>query len=139
MTRETINVLLADDHAIVREGVRALLAREADVAIVGAGYAGLTAALCDEGLDATGVDCTTNKHRPTIPILHVDLTTEQGQAFIMRLLAEDHLMYVHTGPPCGTFIRTRERHIPAHQLAEGHPAPSLYAQTSIQRGSLRDT
>ncbi len=35
MTRETINVLLADDHAIVREGVRALLAREADVAIVG--------------------------------------------------------------------------------------------------------
>ena len=31
----TIKVLLADDHTIVREGVRALLSREADIAIVG--------------------------------------------------------------------------------------------------------
>lgn len=32
---ETIKVLLADDHTIVREGVRALLAREGDISIVG--------------------------------------------------------------------------------------------------------
>ena len=33
--RDPIRVLLVDDHAILREGVRALLAREADIEVVG--------------------------------------------------------------------------------------------------------
>ena len=33
--RERIKVLLVDDHAILREGVHALLAREADIVVVG--------------------------------------------------------------------------------------------------------
>jgi DNA-binding NarL/FixJ family response regulator len=35
---EAISVLLADDNAIVREGVRAMLAAEPDVDIVGVAY-----------------------------------------------------------------------------------------------------
>jgi DNA-binding NarL/FixJ family response regulator len=34
-TRDEIKVLLVDDHAILREGVHALLAREPDIAVVG--------------------------------------------------------------------------------------------------------
>lgn len=34
-SREQIRVLLVDDHAILREGVHALLAREADITVVG--------------------------------------------------------------------------------------------------------
>ena len=87
------------------------------------GHAGLTAALCDAGLDATGVDWKKNRHQPTIPILNVDLTTEQGQQFIMSLLQDETLLYVHMGPPCGTFTRARERPIPEWQRRWDAPCP----------------
>jgi DNA-binding NarL/FixJ family response regulator len=32
---DTIRVVIADDHAIVRSGIRALLATEPDIAVVG--------------------------------------------------------------------------------------------------------
>ncbi len=87
------------------------------------GHAGLTAALWDHGLEATGIDWKRNKHQPTVPILNVDLTTEAGQAFVMRLLSEEHVLYVHMGPPCGTFTRARERPIPEWQMRMGAPCP----------------
>ena len=34
---ETINILIADDHAIVREGLRALITAKPGMAVVGAG------------------------------------------------------------------------------------------------------
>ena len=58
-----------------------------------------------------------------MPILNVDLTTEAGQAFVMRLLSEEHVLYVHMGPPCGTFTRARERPIPEWQMRMGAPCP----------------
>ena len=38
------------------------------------GHAGLSAALCDAGLDAIGIDWKRNRHTPEIPILTADLT-----------------------------------------------------------------
>ena len=87
------------------------------------GHAGLTAALWDHGLEAAGVDWARNKHQPSVPILNVDLTTEQGQAFIMKMISEEHVVFIHMGPPCGTFMRARERPIPAWQRKQGAPCP----------------
>ena len=42
------------------------------------GYAGLTAAIADAGLEAVGVDWKGNRHDPQVPIVTADLTTEQG-------------------------------------------------------------
>src|SRR5918992_1019336 len=43
MSSETIRVLLADDHAIVREGLRLVLRTATDIAVVGEADNGVTA------------------------------------------------------------------------------------------------
>ena len=43
MSNETIRVLLADDHAMVREGLRLLLRRAPDIAVIGEAENGVTA------------------------------------------------------------------------------------------------
>ena len=83
----------------------------------------MTAALCDSGVDGIGVDWRGNKHQPTVPILNVDLTTEDGQRFVRELIAQDHVMYVHLAPPCGTYTRARERPIPKHLRRRNAPCP----------------
>jgi len=80
------------------------------------GHAGLTAALCDAGLEAIGIDWERNRHSPEVPILTADLTTEAGQAFVKDLVQQDHVMYVHLAPPCGTYTRAREIPIPQWKL-----------------------
>ena len=72
------------------------------------GYAGLTAALADAGLEAIGIDWKGNRHQPQVPILKADLTTEQGRGFVRNLVRQDHVLYVHLAPPCGTYTRARE-------------------------------
>ena len=79
------------------------------------GHAGLTAALWDAGLEAIGIDWSGNKHRAVIPVLQADLTTAAGQNFVWELLRSDYLVYVHMGPPCGTFSRAREMPVPQCQ------------------------
>ena len=41
------------------------------------GHAGLTAALWDAGLEAVGVDWCGNKHQTVIPIVQIDLTSQE--------------------------------------------------------------
>jgi len=76
------------------------------------GHAGLTAALCDAGLDAIGIDWKRNRHTPEIPILTADLTSKEGQDFVRNLVQQEHVLYVHLAPPCGTYTRAREIPIP---------------------------
>ncbi len=87
------------------------------------GHAGLTASLCDAGIDGVGVDWGRNRHQPCVPILNVNLTTEDGQRFVKELVSQDHLLYVHLAPPCGTYTRARERPIPAHLRKQNAPCP----------------
>ena len=87
------------------------------------GHAGLSAALWDHGFDATAVDWAGNKHQACMPVINIDLTTDRGQQFIMDLLRRGTILYVHMGPPCGTFTRARERPVPEHLLAQGAPNP----------------
>ena len=48
------------------------------------GHAGLTAALWDAGLEATGVDWNGNKHQPAVPIVRADLTIQEGQSLVWK-------------------------------------------------------
>ncbi len=83
------------------------------------GHAGLTAALCDAGLDGVGVDWKRNKHKPTVPIVNADLTTEAGQKFVWELVQQEHVMYVH-------LARTTVRHV---HSSEGETDPEVAVGT----------
>ena len=69
------------------------------------------------------MDWKRNKHKPTVPIVNADLTTEAGQKIVWELVQQEHVMYVHLAPPCGTYTRARERPIPKWQLGLGAPNP----------------
>ena len=83
------------------------------------GYAGLTAALADAGLEAAGVDWKGNRHNPQVPIVTADLTTEKGQEFVRQLVQQEHVLYVHLAPPCGTCTGARGILIPQWKLDNG--------------------
>ena len=51
-----------------------------------------------------------------MPILTADLTTKAGQDFVRNLVQQDHVLYVHLAPPCGTYTRAREIPIPQWKL-----------------------
>ena len=98
------------------------------------GHAGLTAALWDAGVESTGIDWNTNRHSPSVPILHIDLTTEEGQQFVWKLLEDPTLVYIHMGPPCGTFTRARGKPIPEWRLEQGAPNPIPLRSTECPEG-----
>lgn len=64
--RQPIRIVLADDHAVVREGTRLLLERETDLRIVG------EAANGDEAIDQVG------KLRPDVAILDIAMPQRNG-------------------------------------------------------------
>lgn len=64
--RQPIRIVLADDHAVVREGTRLLLERETDLRIVG------EAANGDEAIDQVG------KLRPDVAILDIAMPHRNG-------------------------------------------------------------
>jgi len=66
-----------------------------------------------------------NRRSPQVPIVTADLTTEAGQEFVQKLVRQDHVMYVHLAPPCGTYTRASEIPIPQWKLDRypGMPNP----------------
>ena len=100
------------------------------------GHAGLTAALCDAGLDAIGIDWKRNRHTPEIPILTADLTSKEGQDFVRNLVKQEHVLYVHLAPPCGTYTGAREIPIPQWKLDRypNMPNPKPLRTTELPAG-----
>jgi two-component system, NarL family, invasion response regulator UvrY len=76
-----MNILLVDDHAIVRAGVRRLLATEADVSI-------LEAKSSEEALDAF------RRARPDLVILDLNLPGSSGLGLLHRLVKLDRSMRI---------------------------------------------
>jgi DNA-binding NarL/FixJ family response regulator len=66
MSGKTIRVLLVDDHAVVREGYRTLLAKHADIAIVG------------EAADAASAYRCYKETRPDIVIMDISMPGRGG-------------------------------------------------------------
>jgi len=71
----TISVLIADDHAAVRAGLRALLEEPADIVVVG------------EAADGAEVVVETTRHRPDVVLLDVQMPRASGIDAIPALLA----------------------------------------------------
>jgi DNA-binding NarL/FixJ family response regulator len=70
-----IRVLLADDHAIVLEGLRALLDGESDITVVG------------WTTDGTEVVSLVEQHKPDVVVLDLELTTIKGTEVLAALRA----------------------------------------------------
>ena len=73
----TISVLLVDDHAIVREGYRRLLAQHADIALVG------------EALDATQAYAQFCALSPRVVVMDIGLPGQSGIHALTRMLARE--------------------------------------------------
>jgi CheY-like chemotaxis protein len=107
-----LRVLLADDHAVVREGLRRLLASEADIDIVGEAADGQEAAdlaaalqpdvilmdLSMPRLDGIGATRAIHRVHPDIRIIGLSMFEDDSHAEVMRSAgAVDYL--VKSGPP----------------------------------------
>jgi len=87
-----ISVLVADDHGIVREGLRRLLESEQDVKVVG------------EARDGREVLDEVEKHRPQVVVLDITMPRLGGLETLERLRANHPevkvvLLSVHGDPP----------------------------------------
>lgn len=71
-----IRLLIADDHAIIREGLRALLSEEADVVVV---------AEAEDGRSAVRL---THEHHPDVVVMDVEMPHLNGIEATRQLLAE---------------------------------------------------
>ena len=87
------------------------------------GSAGLSRALCDVGMHAIGIDHLHNKLKPKAPVFIADLSSNEGQLSAMSLVNRCKPYIIHSGPPCGTSSRARERPIPKHLKLKGVPEP----------------
>lgn len=73
MSNETIRVLLVDDHAMVREGLRLLLRTAPDISVVGE---------ADNGVSAVGV---ARRLSPDIVVLDLDMPNGDGVTAVREL------------------------------------------------------
>ncbi len=73
MTEETIRVLVADDHAVVREGIRHVLEREAGFNVV---------AEAANGAEALSL---AEQHRPDVAVLDISMPGDSGLVVAARL------------------------------------------------------
>ena len=76
------------------------------------GSAGLTAALAKVGFAFMAVDHKHNKHKPSVPVIDLDLRSLHSWTFLERVYETRHVFFVHAGPPCGTASRAREIPLP---------------------------
>jgi NarL family two-component system response regulator LiaR len=77
MTEETIRILICDDHAIVREGLRTLIATEPDLTLVGEA--------------ADGVEAATHAHllKPDVILMDMSMPRKDGLTAIREIKQED--------------------------------------------------
>jgi two-component system invasion response regulator UvrY len=76
-----MKILLVDDHAVVRAGVRRLLATELDVSILEAESAGAALEMC-------------RRERPDLVVLDLNLTGSSGLELLRRLVQSDKTVKV---------------------------------------------
>ncbi len=94
----TIKILLVDDHAVVRSGLRMLLENEADVEIVGEAATGREAlalvdrlkpdmVIMDIGLpDITGIEATQRIKQTSPEVAVVALTIHEDEEYFFKML-----------------------------------------------------
>ena len=101
MTRPSIRVLLADDHALVRQGFRRILEDETDIVVVGEAGGGKEAIELDEKLDPDVVVLDLNM--PEINGLHaaIEILRHHPQRRILMLSMYSEVQYVRNAFDAG--------------------------------------
>jgi DNA-binding NarL/FixJ family response regulator len=146
----TIRVLVADDHPVVRAGVRELLVEEADIAVVGEARDGREAvalALAERpdvvvmdvampvlsGLDATRRICAST---PDVRVLV--LTAHQGDPYLYELLGAGASGYLLKTGDGQAIVRAVRATAAGHAVIDPSVAPRLLARIA-QRVAPGDT
>jgi DNA-binding NarL/FixJ family response regulator len=125
---KTIRVVLADDHAVVREGTRQLLERESDISVVGEASNGAEAVQLVETLQPDvvvmdvrmpgmgGVEATRiiKERFPSVEVLV--MTAHEDDEFVFALLEAGASGYLLKTAPVRELIRA------IHEVAEGQSA-----------------
>jgi DNA-binding NarL/FixJ family response regulator len=75
-SERTMRILIADDHPVMREGLRSMLEREADLRVV---------AEASDGLEATDLFCL---HRPDVSLIDLQMPNLDGLGAIGSIRAE---------------------------------------------------
>eukprot|EP00973_Karenia_brevis_P054737 7609123-Karenia_brevis.AAC.1 len=71
------------------------------------------------GFNAEGYEHEWNQYSLIIKAIDIDISTQEGQEQMWKLLAQPNAKYIHMGPRCVTFQRSREKPLPADQKARG--------------------
>lgn len=117
----TISVLLADDHAVVRDGLRALLELEADIKVAGVASSGLEAVesarrlhpdviVMDIGMPGiTGIDATRRicARHPAVAVLILSMHDGRREVYLaLKAGARGYLLKESAGTEVVTAVRT---------------------------------
>jgi len=156
----SIRVLLADDHAIVREGLKSLISQQNDMQVVGEASDGRTAhrlvqdltpdvVVMDVSMPELGGAAATAEIRRDFPGCRVvALTVHEGEGYLHQLLqagasgyvlkrsaAEDLVRAVREVAAGGTYLDPKA----AGQILGSIARPSKAAETSEQQLTSRET
>jgi DNA-binding NarL/FixJ family response regulator len=116
MTRP-INVVLADDHAMVRHGLRVLLEAESDMAVVGEAADGLEVGPLVQNLrpdvlvldivmpGLSGLDVAREVTRRSPETRIVVLSMHDSDAYVLEAVRNGALAYVPKGAPAAELVR----------------------------------
>lgn len=94
----------------------------------------LSATIVKAGLPMKPVDWAGNRHIMEARAVSIDLTKVEGQELLWGLVRDINCKYVHEGPPCGTFSRSREIPLPAWLKAQGVKDPKPLRSLEHVRG-----
>ena len=78
----------------------------------------LSAILKRDGFDTIPIDFMSNRHKPHVHVLSMDLRLESTWRFQRYAVVTRRVLHVHAGPPCGTCSRAQ-----GIRLDDGRPGP----------------
>ena len=147
-----LNVVLADDHAVVREGLKSLLDAEADMHVVGLAYNGAVAvALTAElkpsvlvldvsmpGMNGSEVAERVRQTQPAVKMLA--LSAHEDRGYVQRMLAAGATGYVLKRSAAAELVRAIRVVAAGGTYIDPHVAAAVFKMcpTDVPKGGLSE-